>query len=124
MEASESARLKTYVVDGIRQRYDVMEQERHGLDALSEPCFFMHGGRWDSTFDDLSDKIMGSITGVARNEGEADTLLDAVFREFSFYIGDCGGDHHSGYFEDHNVATAPALSLVADIEKLRECLKS
>ncbi len=100
--------LETYVTIGIKQRYDAIEQVRS---KCEEGCSF---GRtsdlssWDISFDALSDKVKKTVVKNAKNENEADILMNIIFAEIKINYAS-GGDHHIGYFQEYTVLTSDAV---------------
>lgn len=114
--------LESYVRDGIRRRYETIEKRRSGFDGECEPCYSMHGGRWDVPFDQFSDKVTAGVLQVAASEREADALLDLVFSDVKIIPGETGGDHHTGYFRDYDASTMNAIALAQNPNELRRLL--
>ncbi|MFH1316491.1 MAG: hypothetical protein ABII01_03170 [Candidatus Woesearchaeota archaeon] len=116
--------LMDYVSLGIRTQYDSIESQRSALESAQspEPCFIMHRGSWDASFDEISDTICNAVVQVAQNPQQADMLLDAIFSRVKILPGASGGDHHNGYYQDYDVQTGEALSLANNSKSLQDSL--
>ncbi len=109
--------LKTYVMSGIKQRYDVLEAERSSRET--QAVFVQHGGRWDIGYEALADRLARCVMAIATDYKQADALLAALFSKAEVVPGESGGDHHSGYFQDYDVSTKEMLAPLEDLKKLR-----
>ncbi|MBL7160322.1 MAG: hypothetical protein ISS93_00525 [Candidatus Aenigmarchaeota archaeon] len=118
-----STDLKTYVRMGVKQRYDRREENRKGLEGKYDSCL-LHGGEWDTKPMEFRRRIKKGVLEVARNVEEADVLLNVIFSGLVINPGECGGDEHSGHYQDYDVLTGAAIGLAENTEELRKYLKT
>ena len=115
-------KLVAHIRERIKHGCETIEQKRTDLECNAVSCF-AHGGRWDIAPDDFSRRIEKNVLSLAKSERDANVLIDAILAKTQISMGDCGGDHHAGYFQDYDVSTSAAIAFSENIPELQELLR-